>query len=67
VTPDPAITTDVFEYLCGEGFVMVSETPTSPEVARRRSEALDEIGKLDGELLWGGIEGDVAELEALLK
>jgi hypothetical protein len=54
--PDPAITTDVFDYLMGEVFVMV-DMPVSTQPRHPQPEPPREA--------WAGIEDDVRELERL--
>lgn len=63
MTRDPAFTTDVFDYLMGDGFVMRDDRPPamlpySPTDASIRQPPRE---------VWTGIEDDVRELERMLR
>jgi hypothetical protein len=61
VTHDPIPTTDIYDFLRGEGFVIVD-----PELATRRAKALEDLAEIDGPL-WPGIADEVKDLERLLR
>lgn len=67
-TRDPAFTTDVFDYLMGDGFVMVgTKGVDAPSTPLRMPRDVDQSTADDGARSWPGIADEVKDLERLLR
>ena len=74
MTPEPAIVTDVFDFLMGDGFVMVgglagngSRKAREPEIRSALTPAGNRPSGSPTREVWIGIEEDVERLERLLR